>query len=522
MNKDRTVSRTGSFPRATLLASVALFLAPSLPSPAAEWTHYRGPTHNGVYDGPFRTDWNVTPPKLLWRKSASPALSSLSISAGRAYTQGRRRVGGEDREFAIALDATTGNELWAVNLDLADYPNGGVGGDDGPRSTPVIDGDRVYVFTSYLRLYCLEAATGRQIWMRDFPAELGAPVIAWQNAASPLVIGDFVYVNANTGSAALTAIRKSDGTTAWRKHAERMTQATPIAATLAGVPQIIFYAQSGLVSLRPDSGDLLWRFSLPYSTSTAASPVVDGNLVYGSAAYSSGSGVARITANGSTLAATQVWKRRSFNMNHWATGVAHQGYLYSVAGQDATSLRCINTEAGTESWRMDIVGSGPIGYGSVLKAGDTLLALTADGEAVLVACDPTAYRELQKLQVVNGKTWNSPALNDGVLYARSTTEIAAWRIAAPTPTTPPTPTQLTPLVRFVDGLPTVTVRNADGTPIPESRAGKMSLLASESPTRAVTNWTVVPATPRLINGQVQLQDPAPAGPLRFYRTAEKP
>lgn len=505
---------------ASLLTLATSTLVPT-PLPAAHWTHYRGPYHNGTYDGPFRTDWNVTRPTLLWRKAASPALSSISVANGRAFTQGRRRVAGEDREFAIGLDAATGNELWATNLDLADYPNGGVGNDDGPRSTPVVDGDRVFVFTTYLKLYCLEAATGRQIWKRDFPAELGSTVINWQNAASPLVLGDFVYLNVNHNSGALAALHKRNGDIAWRKHSERMTQATPVAATIAGVHQIVFFTQSGLVSIRPDTGDALWRFSLPYSTSTAASPVVDGDLVYASAAYSSGSGVARIATTGNSQTASQLWKRRSFNMNHWATGVAHQGHLYSVAGQDNTSLRCIDTAAGVETWRTDLVGSGTIGYGSVLKAGDTLLALTADGEAVLVALDPQAYRELQHFKVVNGKTWNSPALDDGVLYARSTTEIAVWRIANAAPSSP---LQLTPNLSLTDGKATVVVRSEDGTPLASDRAARVSLLATDQADTPATDWLTLPLTPRWVDGQLLFEDPTPPSPrpTRFYRASEKP
>jgi hypothetical protein len=336
-----------------------------------------------------------------------------------------------------------------------------------------------------------------------------------------MIVGDLVILNSNAGSTRLIAVRKSDGVTAWRKQNEAMTQSTPVFANIAGIPQVIFHAQSGLVSVRPDTGDLLWRFALPYSTSTAASPVVDGNLVYGSAAYSSGSGVVSLaaTADGSTITATSRWARRSFNMNHWATGIAHQGHIYSVAGQDSTSLRCIDTAAGTENWRVSSIGSGNVGYGSVLKAGGVLLVLTASGEAVLAELNPTAYRELTHLQVVEGRTWNSPALNDGVLYARSTTEIAAWRIADSTPTGP---LALSPALTVSNGKASVVVRSSDGTPITASRAARISLLATEDASQPIALWRSITTPPRLVEGNVQLDDPAATVPFRIYRTAEKP
>lgn len=82
----------------------------------------------------------------------------------------------------------------------------------------------MYVFSTYLRLHCLEAATGRLVWRRDFRTELGASVVEWQNAASPVIVGDLILVNANARPNRLMAIRKTDGTTAWRRHDEQMTQ----------------------------------------------------------------------------------------------------------------------------------------------------------------------------------------------------------------------------------------------------------------------------------------------------------
>src|SRR5262245_8749053 len=148
---------------------------------AGEWTQYRGPNHDGISTESIRVNWSQEPPRRLWKVPLDPALSSFSVSNGRIFTQARRRVGSADQEFCVALNADTGAELWAVQVGVADYPNGGVGADDGPRSTPTVDGERVYVFGSYLRLLCLEAATGREIWSRDFVAEFGSPVAFWQN-----------------------------------------------------------------------------------------------------------------------------------------------------------------------------------------------------------------------------------------------------------------------------------------------------------------------------------------------------
>src|SRR5438552_3906666 len=186
----------------TALAAMALRVC------AGDWPQYRGSNHDGISTETIRIDWGQQPPRMLWKVPLEPALSSFAISGEEAFTQVRRQVAGEDQEVCIALDANTGAELWAIPLGSAAYPNGGVGPDDGPRSTPSVDGDHVYVFSSYLRLMCLDVATGQEIWSHDFVAEFGSTVIPWQNAASPLIVGDLILLNCNAPNQRLIAIRK--------------------------------------------------------------------------------------------------------------------------------------------------------------------------------------------------------------------------------------------------------------------------------------------------------------------------
>ncbi len=502
--------------------AVAADLGPS--NPDTSWTQYRGPRHDGTYRGAIRTNWSETAPRRLWRISAHPALSSLTVGHGRLYTQARRPAGGQDREFAIALDAATGVEVWSANLDLADYPNGGVGDDDGPRSTPVVDGDRIYVFTTYLRLHCLDAATGRVIWQRDFPTELGSSVINWQNAASPVVVGDLIYVNGNSGPNRLMAIRKSDGTTAWRRHDERMTQATPIHAVVAGVPQVIFFTQPSLIAVRPDTGELLWRYPFRYSTSTAASPVVLGDSVYCSAAYGIGSAVVRITATGGGAATTasRVWDIRGANQNHWATPVEHDGHVYGVFGSDQPTLRCVDAATGGEKWRVGTIEGSELGYGSILKVGSQLLVQTASGRVALIEPSPSGYRPLQSFRALqNGKCWNSPAIADGILYTRSTLEIAAYDLAPPAPPQPPSPLRLSPALDPATGTARITARATDGSALAPSRIDALRLEATADPSLSAAPWLSLPARATSAAGAAVFEDPgAGTVPRRFYRTRE--
>jgi outer membrane protein assembly factor BamB len=454
-----------------------------------------------------------------------PALSSFSISAGRAFTQARRAVGGQQREFVIALDARTGDELWAEDLDRAFYPNGGVGLDDGPRSTPVVDGDRVYTLTSYLRLFSRDAPTGNLVWMRDFPAELGAEVIEWQNAASPLVVGDLIFINANVPSRRLMAIRKDDGSIAWSAHDDPMTQATPVAATIAGVPQVIFFTQSGLVSVRPETGERLWDFPMWRATSTAASPVVADDLVFCSAAYASGSGVVRIRAEGNGLAATELWKEIFTHQAHWATPVQHEGKVYGVIGASLLTLRCIDLESGEGLWdALDRSSGHYIGYGSVLKAGGYLLAVSATGRVAVAELDPAAYREIDHFQALegNGKCWNNAAIDDGILYVRSTLEAAAWEIGPAGPGPEPGLLRLTTAPAAGDTF-RVRAVSEDDEPLDAARMARLRLLTSTNAALPAAQWMELNLSPSLDAGGALFETPVAAGEReRYFLLSEGP
>jgi len=162
---------------------------------AVEWPQYRGANHDGVSTDRITTQWNGSVTNPVWLVPVPSGPCSLSVGGARVFTQIRRIIDSTDKDVCIALSATNGAELWATPVDAADYPHGGVGYDDGPRSTPTYDNGSVYVLSSYLKLYRLNATNGSVIWQKDLPVIYGGYVIAWQNAASPLLEDGLIYVN---------------------------------------------------------------------------------------------------------------------------------------------------------------------------------------------------------------------------------------------------------------------------------------------------------------------------------------
>ncbi|MGI9241619.1 MAG: PQQ-binding-like beta-propeller repeat protein [Verrucomicrobiales bacterium] len=395
---------------------------------AADWPQYHGNQSDKISTEKIaKQDWGK--PKQLWKIETPTGFSSFIVADGKAYTIIRRSLEGIDREVCVALDASSGKELWAATLGLTRYGhdggNSGASGNkggDGPRSTPSFDDGKVYVLDSDLGLFCLDAKSGKEIWNHDLIKEFGGRNIKWNNAASPLIDGEHVYVAGGGKGESLLAFDKKSGKLAWKSGDHLMTHATPIAATIHGVHQIIFFTQDGLIAVAPDSGKQLWDYEFPFKVSTAASPVVSGDIVYCAAGYGVGSGAVKISKTGAGLEAEEIWRLEGNEpvTNHWATPLVKDGYLYGMFGFKEYGdgpVKCVEIATGEVVWEEE--GFGP---GNLVLAGDTLVALTDAGELVLIAANPDQYKELARTKVIGGKCWSTPVIADGRIYARSTTE----------------------------------------------------------------------------------------------------
>ena len=386
--------------------------------PAADWPQYRGPNQDGTTAEKVLAAWPKEGPSVVWKAPLGPSFGSFAVSGGRAYCFIQRNAGGEEKEVAIALDATSGKELWAVPLGKATFDKQG---GDGPRSTPTVDGNRVYFLGAYQILTCLDAASGKQIWQHDLVKEYGGKIIKWNNAASPVLEGDLIFVNGGGAGQALLAFNKTDGKVVWKAEDDAPTHASPVLATIHGVRQVVFFTQQGLVSVLPKTGKVLWRQAYKFNVSTASSPIVSGDIVYCSAAYDVGAGAYRISKNGDTFTSAELWRQPGKLMNHWTTPVCKDGYLYGLYGHgksDNAPLKCIELATGKEMWSKDGFGAG----GATVLVGDKVLVQCSRGALVLVEAKPEECREVARAEVYAGQCWTMPVVSNGKVFGRTTKE----------------------------------------------------------------------------------------------------
>jgi outer membrane protein assembly factor BamB len=492
-----------------------------------DWPQYRGPNHDGVSTDRLNKQWSGAVTNPVWLRPVTNCLGSFAVSGGRAFTQTRRAVGGASREICVALSVTNGAELWAANLDTASYPNGGVGNDDGPRSTPAVDGGSVFILTSYLKLYRLNLTNGAVIWQKDLVSLYGASQIGYQNCASPLLDGGLIFLNASTGVSSLMALRTSDGSVAWRSQNEGLTHSTPLLTTISGVRQVIFATQSGLVSLDPATGTLLWKFLYPfnYGTSIGCSPVVWQDMVYvcGAQAYGMGSFVMQASVTNNTWTTSQLWANTGFSSTlsaHWMTPVCYQGFLYGQFGVGSfdsvnAQLKCVEMRTGAVKW------SAPnFGRGATILADNHLLSITERGQLVLIRPNTNAYTELGRFLAIpnysdpTNKCWNSPAVSDGRVFVRSTAFAACYDLSVPA-------LKLDAPEFVAPDTLRLTVRTVNGSAVDSNRVGSIEVRAATNVAQPAAEWSPLTNSLMLTNGVLRMDNvDASMQPWRFFNVNE--
>jgi outer membrane protein assembly factor BamB len=383
---------------------------------AAYWTDFRGPNRAGEYtESPINTKWPAAGLPLLWKQPIGLGYASFTVGEGRAYTIEQRR----DKEAITAYDVETGRELWTRTY-AASFDE--VLGGPGPRATPVYQDGLVYSLGAMGDLYCLYAATGKPKWSKNILADSDAKNIHWAMSGSPLIVDDLVVVTpGGAGGKSVAAYNRMTGDPVWKSLNDRAAYTSPILATLAGKRQIVWISGERAVGVTVEDGKLLWEYPWPAQMDMNCSQpvVIDDSDVLLSSAQGPGAALLKIANEGDAFTATPVWKSNRLK-NKFNSSVLYQGYIY---GFDEAILACINPKTGEVKWK-----GGRYGYGQLLLAGGYLVITTEQGELVLVRATPEGHQELARFQAIEGKTWNIPAIDNGLLLVRNAAQMACFRI----------------------------------------------------------------------------------------------
>ena len=349
----------------------------------------------------------------MWKQPVGGGYASFVVATGHAFTIEQR--GSE--EVVSGYDVATGRELW-TNRWTATFRES-MGG-DGPRATPTWDAGKLFAVGGSGEFRAMDAGTGRTLWRTNILSDAGASNLQWGMSAAPLVVGNLVIVlPGGTSGQSVIAYEVETGKRAWSSLDDTASYSSPMLVTLAGVRQVVLFTATRLVGIAPEDGHLLWQFpwTTQYGVNASQPLIVGNNRVFVSTGYGTGAGMLEISDHGGQLSAKEVW-RTNLMKNQFTSSVLHDGYIY---GLDESILTCLDAATGERKWK-----NGRYGYGQVMLAGDRLIVLTENGELVLVSAAPGQFEELARFPALEGKTWNHPAMSDGILLVRNINEMAAF------------------------------------------------------------------------------------------------
>lgn len=395
-----------------------LILVAGAPLAAADWAQWRGPNRDGVSkETGLLQEWPKDGPKLVWQATdLGNGYGAVAVAGDRIYLTANT---GKDNEYVSALNIKDGKPIWTTKL-------GNVGPNTGPqypaaRSTPTVDGDRVYALGSDGDLVCVDAAAGKEQWRKNLRKDFGGKPGMWAYAESPLVDGDVVVVTPGGIDATLVALNKKTGEPVWKAPVpggDAAGYASVVATDAAGAKQYVQFLGKGVVGVEAKTGKFLWRWDeTGKGPANMPTPVAADGYVYTGAARTGG-GLVKIVSNGGDVKAEKVYFERDTPFTLGGQ-VLVNGHLY---GTNATALMCIEFTTGKAKWTEKAVSPA-----SLLYADSRLYAhQEKDGAVVLAEVSPEKFTERGRFvppgrppQVNRGEqAWAYLALADGKLYVR--------------------------------------------------------------------------------------------------------
>jgi outer membrane protein assembly factor BamB len=383
---------------------VAWFLGAA--AAAGDWPQWRGPNRDGsIPAAAVPAAW----PKQLqqqWRVEVGEGHASPVVSGPRVFLLSRQ---GED-EVVRALALEDGKPLWSHKYPAPYEPSPYAGAHGkGPRSTPAVAGRRLVTVGVGSIVSCWDTLSGRLRWQRDFAKDFKPPSsLFYGMSVSPMILGQRVIVFVGvSGDGALMALDLETGRTEWAWKGDGPGYASPILATLDGVPQLVLQSQRASIGIDPAGGKLLW--SIPLETRYGLSNPT--------AAY-------RFQHSGGRWTPKEVWRNEAISL--WMSSpVAVGKLLFGLANRNKGQLFCLDAASGKTLWTSE----GGVGENAVLlAAGKAVLALTTRAELLVFKADPEQFQTLAEYTVSDLPTWAHPAVAGGRILIKDRNWLTAWDV----------------------------------------------------------------------------------------------
>lgn len=388
----------------------------SEPTVASSWPGWRGPWRNGKSpDTGLMKQWAEEGPPLVWKATGiGKGFSSVAVANDTVYITGDDN----NRLLLSALDLS-GQPKWQIEVDAAwskSHP--------GSRSTPTIDGDRLYLLSGNGLLVCLDAKTGRKRWevrMQEF----GGRVPGWGYAESVLILDQMAVVTPG-GNSCIVALDKMTGRPLWRTEGvqAQAQYSSCYPFQFANEWLIVNGTRAGLVCVEARTGRLQW--TNPFSadnTANCPTPVYEDGYVFWANGYGKGGICLRLEKTSRGVSAEEAWRTRDMVCHHGGY-IIHEGFIY---GNHSNGWVCLDLKTGEKRWQERGVGKGSLCFA------DGMLYLFGErnGQVGLATCSPDGMEMKGSFQVEGeGPSWAHPVVIGGRLYIRYDTNLYCYDVRA--------------------------------------------------------------------------------------------
>ena len=428
--------------------AIVVLVSATLPLSADDWPQWRGEGRRGVWkETGILERFPEGGLKLSWKAPVGAGYAGPAVANGRVFVTDR--VAGEGREGierALCFDEATGKLLWKHEWRVS---YSGLHYDLGPRATPTVDGDRVYVLGAMGDLRCLKVETGELVWKKSYIEDYDAELPTWGMVGAPLVDGrQLICLVGGSPDGKVVSFDKMSGEELWRSLSSDVEPgyAPPFLIEAGGTRQLIMWHPEAVSSLDPRTGEVFWEHPFRLGAGLAvATPVHSGDRLFVSSFYN-GSRMFRLDA--SRPRAELVWKGNSESEIKTdglhalvTTPVIDGDYIYGVCSYG--QFRCLDARTGKRVWEtMDLtVENARWASAQIVKNGDRYFINNDRGELIIARFSPEGYEEISRTRLIKPTNplrrrrefgavhWSHPAYANRHLITRNDEEIVRYSLA---------------------------------------------------------------------------------------------
>lgn len=371
---------------------------------------------SGIYkETGLLKQWPESGPEILWTfEGLGKGHSSPVFANGKIYILGT--VGEEGFVFVLSED---GKLLWKVSYGTefgGNYP--------GARSSVVVDGDLMYMYSGFGNLICMDSNDGTVKWKKNAFEDFDGGNITWGVTETVVIDGDLLYFTPGGKKNNVVALNRFSGDLVWSSpgKGELSAYCTPLLVELPARKLLVTHTAEHIIGLDAKTGELLWDYPHTNRWSVHANTPVfyDGDLFCFSG-YGQGGVKLDLSDDGSII--SKAWFKKELD-SRMGGMVAIDGYLYG-SGDNAREWRCVNWETGEETYAVKDIAKGV-----VIAADGMLYCYSERGELALVEAKPEAFNIVSQTKVELGteQHWAHPVINNGRLFIHHGDALIAYKI----------------------------------------------------------------------------------------------